>query len=345
MKPSKLQKTAFIGKIVGLPFRAARKVAERGAGFVGNNLMQQASDNPLGFLGATAMGVPTLMSLQNPMKDPDMLAKGYQMRGTIAQAFPETAMKLSSSVLSQEDLQQAVKIRNSLEKRAAEVQYNLPFKYNSPRLPAIETKVPVPVPRGIPKAKGDVVGRLKDQVVDEVSDALRKAQLEKTIADTGLSKQRLLHEAEKHLKDMRQWSPRQLATAGLALGATAAAVGAGVHLLGQGAGVASEKIRSLRTPHRFKEVTKIEPSLKDNPLAPKYFALLERASPYIASEPYLAAATLQQMLNTPSINDGGVPAIQPKMLQEILKTEEARQGTRFPFLQRDVDLRNVPMLG
>lgn len=121
---------------------------------------------------------------------------------------------------------------------------------------------------------------------------------------------------------------------------------AGAHAIGK----MTEKAREKTRHQRYAAVLKADPSLKEEPLAPKYFAVLDRASPYVAGEPYIAAATIQTMVNTPSLREGSVPAVTPKALQEILNTEKARQETRFPMFNtnapgsqviRDVGARAV----
>lgn len=111
-------------------------------------------------------------------------------------------------------------------------------------------------------------------------------------------------------------------------GAAAGAVQqGGQHFVGKMTETAQEKSRHKR----YKAMLKADPTLKEEPDAPKFFALLDRASPYVASEPYVAAATIQSMVATPSLRHGGAPAVTPRMIQEILQTEAARQATRFPL--------------
>ena len=128
------------------------------------------------------------------------------------------------------------------------------------------------------------------------------------------------------------WSPAQLAGAALALAAAGTLAGT-VQQVGTGVvGRVSERVHARKQNQRFSAMLKADPSLKDEPLARTYFGVLDRASPYIGGEPVIAAATVHSMLETPSLK-GNLPGVTSKALQDILKTEESRQSTRFPLLQ------------
>jgi len=186
----------------------------------------------------------------------------------------------------------------------------------------------------------------------EVQELQRKKLLREEQGAEGLTtreKARETREQERHEHERHRWSPASLAKAGLIIGGVATGVGAAVHggtqLLGKG----MDKVRESGRPARYAAVLKVDPALKDQPLAQRYFELLDRASPYVASEPYLAAAAVQQMVSTPALRDGGVPAVGPRQIQEFLNLESARQETKHPFLpkQRE-DLRavsNLPLAG
>lgn len=358
-----------VGKGITSALSVPARLVGRGTQAVGRSaagvLMRGAESNPLGFMAAAGMGIPVLASIPNPLKDPDTLAKGYQARQLVASANPEVAMKISSSVLSDADLRATLKAQRHLEKTASGLKgvivdaltealqtggKNVP-PTSGARRAVSGLPDPADVAKRVHVSAGDNASALERQLQEMQSRLSAATGEEATLKLQALKDQlqfgkaRELRESAKHEKDMRQWSPKALAMAGLALGSTAAAVGAGSHGVSHGVGVLQEKARGLTANKRFQEVVKVQPSLAQHPLAPKYFEILDRASPYIASEPYLAAATVEQMLHTPGISDNSVPPVPPKMLQEILRTEEARQGTRFPFQQRDVNLRDVALLG
>ena len=134
----------------------------------------------------------------------------------------------------------------------------------------------------------------------------------------------------------RQLEKRAAKQNPLAIAATLAAVstalGVGSTLGGHVMGKAYEGIRAGDRPQRFRAMLKAEPSLKKERYARTYFNVLDRASPYIAGEPFIAAATVRSMIETPSLIDGGVPSVGPKMMKEIMDAEESRQKSRFhPF--------------
>lgn len=283
---SYLEKRAFFGlaakalspiaKGVGGLIRMPGTLVGKGLGVVGNEvgdmLRRGATTDKMG-LGGAFLGLgmaPSMIS--NPFKNPEGLARNYEARNLIQGAtnFNKlgAAVKIASSVLSQEDLNRSLAIRRQLEKTAT--------------------------------------------------------------APAALS-----------------LDPAKILAAGLALGGASAVIGAGTHLAGHGVGLAQEKFRAVTQDKRFKAMTKVDPSLRNNPKARTYFGIIDRASPYIAGEPYLAAATVQQLLSTPSLSEEGVPSIQPKMLNEILNTEKVRQETRFPFMSKKdkTSLRDIASFG
>ena len=56
--------------------------------------------------------------------------------------------------------------------------------------------------------------------------------------------------------------------------------------------------------------------------------VLHRASPFIATEPHVAAATVRSMMESPE----GY-ALHPKFVKDLLEIEEKRQKTRYPGLR------------
>lgn len=401
MIPKALGRAA--GGVVKAPFRAAGAAGSHALGSAAGVVERGASKDPMGFLMAAGIGLPSLGMIGNPFKDPETMARGYDAQRVIAEgAFKGASMKIASSVLSQSDLTSALRIRGVLEKTAShgDVFEELAEAAIKGMKRTGAAGMDVPKTRGVRAGLGNMASEVANEA-RHAADADRKAelhphQLEKLKAElqkfigeaqghgraaekhplelenlrlqTGsreareaekarreaaaseqmlaFGKSREKRESEQHAKEMKRWSPGQLMLAGLGLGGAATVVGAGSHLMGQAAGFAQEKIHGATSDRRYNSMVKADPSLKTHPQAKTYFQILDRASPYLASEPYLAAATVQQMISTPSLHDNGVPAVQPKMLQEILKTEQARQETRFPFLnKKDTNLRDIATLG
>ena len=131
----------------------------------------------------------------------------------------------------------------------------------------------------------------------------------------------------------KTWGPKEVMLAAALVGSVGAGMGLAQQAGTKAVGVLGEKIRAKTRNKRYQAMLRADPSLADEPLAKTYFAVLDRASPYMSGEPHLAAATVQTMISTPPLREGGVPSVSAKQMQEILCTEEARQGTRFPLLQ------------
>lgn len=249
-------KQAGIGSAIGKVLKAPAGLLSKGVGAAGRVLERGATEEPLSFMGAAAMGAPMVPMIQNPLSNPQTLARKYQARQNITGFMEPPMTKLMSSVVSAADFEQSMKIKRQLEKTAAG-----------------------------PKNVGKML------------------------------------------------NPRDLLMAAGILGGVGTAVGAGQQLAGHAFGRLEEKVREKSRPQRFNAMLKVDPTLREEPLAAAYFDVLDRASPYLASEPYIAAATIQSMIQTPALRDGSVPSVTPKQIQEILRTEEARQSSRFPMLK------------
>ncbi len=91
---------------------------------------------------------------------------------------------------------------------------------------------------------------------------------------------------------------------------------------------------------RYNQMLDADPSLKKNKMARTYFNVLDKASPYIAGEPQVAAATVRSMLEAPE----GY-ALHPKYMKDILSVEESRQKTRFPVLRAPTFKGELPDVG
>ena len=114
--------------------------------------------------------------------------------------------------------------------------------------------------------------------------------------------------------------------AALATGMMVAGMGgvAAIH----GVGKATDAIRGLSSERQYKKMLKADPTLKKDSRTRTFFGLVQRASPYIASEPYVAAATVKSMLDSPD-----TLGAHPRFMKDIMSAEEARQKSRYPFLQ------------
>jgi hypothetical protein len=75
----------------------------------------------------------------------------------------------------------------------------------------------------------------------------------------------------------------------------------------------------------YGQMLKVDPGLRREPGARQMFQIVNRASPYLASEPVIAAATVRSMLDAPALDE--------RKLQQLLTTEKLRQDTEFPWRQ------------
>ncbi len=144
--------------------------------------------------------------------------------------------------------------------------------------------------------------------------AIRR-QLEKNAAK-GLSPDKIIRD------------PVSLFMAGALLSAGAGAAGAGGQLASHLVGKGTEGVHKAQRDRHFKKVLKADPGLKREKMARPYFNVLHKASPYIATEPHVAAATLRAMIEAP---EGYGTA--PEMMRSVMQVEEGRQKTRFPALR------------
>lgn len=288
-----MRKSAFLGSLVRAPFRMAGNLTNHAAGSTVDVLRRGASNNPMGFAMGAAMGVPSAMTLTNPLTTPDNLARGYAQRSLVAQT-QEPAMKLGMMLFLPDHTKtaglKAALARCGMKKTAA--------------------------PRGRFGAAKDAVADVGGNFLEKLLGAGKRAPKPNPEADFS--------------------TPAHVLKTMGTLAAAGVGVGIGQQVAGRLAGKAEERYRTIGRGDRYKKMIKVDPSLADNPRAREYFALIDRASPYISSEPLVAAGVVQSMIDTPSLRDGGPPTISPKILQEILKTEEGRQGTRSPVTSATV---------
>jgi hypothetical protein len=126
-------------------------------------------------------------------------------------------------------------------------------------------------------------------------------------------------------KDLKSWFGM-----GVGLGVGSALMGVAQHGTAAAAGRVHEMGRMAGRDKQYQAMVTADPTLKNNKQAKTYFRVLHRASPYLAGEPTLAAATVRSMVETPSLSEGGVPYITPKAVKDILDVERTKQeGRRF----------------
>lgn len=116
--------------------------------------------------------------------------------------------------------------------------------------------------------------------------------------------------------------------AGAALSAGAATAGAGSMGVSTAIGKGQEALHKSKRDKHFSDMLKADPSLKTSPKAKAFFNVLHQASPFIATEPHVAAATVRSMIEAPE----GY-ALHPKFMKDVLDIEEKRQKTRYPGLR------------
>lgn len=149
------------------------------------------------------------------------------------------------------------------------------------------------------------------------------------------SKVRRLLEKQASMGPGRQvanWTTGKVFKAGLALGAAGLAVGLGQQAATTAAGELSNKMRTAGRQKRYNAMLKADPTLKGEQRAKTYFGVIDRTSPFIASEPYILAATVRSMLETPSLVEGGVPSVGPRAIKELMDVQKSRGDTKYPWL-------------
>jgi hypothetical protein len=134
--------------------------------------------------------------------------------------------------------------------------------------------------------------------------------------------------------------PINMYAAGLLLGAGVATSGAAALAASKGVGKITELAHTAGRTKRYEDMLRADPALKKFPQARTYFDVIDKASPYVTSEPHVAAATVRSMLESPE----GY-ALHPKMVKDILGVEGERQSTRFPELRAPVFKGALPGAG
>lgn len=115
---------------------------------------------------------------------------------------------------------------------------------------------------------------------------------------------------------------------GLVLAGAGAAMGLGATGVAAGVGKVGDLMHAATFNKQFEAALQADPTLKENKEKSKqYFGILHRASPYLAGEPILAAATVKGMIEYEH-------APGDQRIRSILDTESAYESTRHPFLNR-----------
>jgi hypothetical protein len=104
-----------------------------------------------------------------------------------------------------------------------------------------------------------------------------------------------------------------------------AAFGTATPLAQYGLGKAINLSRSARLSSDYNKMLEIDPALSEDPNSRRMFEVVHRASPYIAGEPVIAAATVRSMIDSPQLDE--------RKFKQILDTEQMRQKTEMPYFQ------------
>lgn len=334
-----LEKNAFLGL-------AARGVA-RGARGAGNFVMRAAQNDPLSTaltVGGTAAFGPML--LQDSMKADPASQQRAMKRRALAQQIGTDPMKMKiGSVISREDVQRGLAIRRALEKTASKRDFaeelgELIFKQLGGEPVARRAGRGVSVPNASAGPKDSAIyGR---RVLRRNQDKeIRK--LQQQLKDQAEEFEKKREEAEKKRKrgkyEMMMSDPMKMFLGGAALSAGAMGVGAvgmgAANLLGKG----TEFAYGARQKKHYGNMIKVDPSLKQEPRARAFFNVLHKASPFIATEPHVAAATVRSMIDAPE----GY-ALHPKFMRDVLEIEEKRQKTRYPAMRTPTFKGDLPDL-
>lgn len=134
--------------------------------------------------------------------------------------------------------------------------------------------------------------------------------------------------AAKKVKDLSHLNVKQmfLLGAGVALGNQVVGhLAAGAE---EGAQRVSDAYRATTRPARWKAVLKYDPDLKNMPFAQDAFAAIDRASPYLAGEPLLAAGAVRTLVTSGSAYEGGPPVINTQTVKNVIDIQNQRTNSR-----------------
>ncbi len=121
---------------------------------------------------------------------------------------------------------------------------------------------------------------------------------------------------------------KQLLLLGAGLAAAAEGVGAVRSAISAGVNKVKDHSHERSQGSRWAAVVKVDPTLAKNPDGRKAFNIIDRASPYLGSEPTAAASLTRRILNTSRMSETGGLEVDPKELQSILNIEKTRTDTR-----------------
>ena len=112
-----------------------------------------------------------------------------------------------------------------------------------------------------------------------------------------------------------------------AVGMTGLGAAAGLGMEGAVAGTTKikEKMRLAGRNKQYRGMLKADPTLKHYPDAKTYFNVLHRSSPFIASEPIIAAGVVRSMVEAPALDE--------RKVKQILDTETAYQRASRPDIR------------
>ena len=281
----------------------AKGVARR----VGSGMIQGAARNPMTFALNIAGG--GLLGKQ-------MLGLGSPAAAKAGTEQAQQAARFLTKRSSMDDVQMQLIIRRGLEKRAASTH-----------------------------TINQLIGDALDRAMGQVSKASKKAAKDAADAKPKPAdpNKRMFsifgREGQTGTPDYSQYL-----LAGLALGTAATVAGMGGQAAASGAGKVGEMTHRLGRNRHYNAMVEADPTLKRYPQTEvkRTFAVLHKASPYVAKEPLLAASAVRSIVDAPRPDMGSkTPNISLDAVQRILNVEAGRQGTRYPLLQETKDVKQV----
>jgi hypothetical protein len=291
-----LEKSAFIGQAIAGSGRFALRAAE---------------NQPLGTamtVGSTAAFAP-MMAGEALKTSPEAAQKKLQRR-LLAQQLRTNPMKIKTgSVISADEARRGLQLRRALEKTAGK----------SNILGGMAD-----ILRGAASKSGKTNIRTSAPSKPRTGKTPRWSSKPDTSKGGGgkgghqrMSKiDALFSDPAKAFQAAVAISAGTMLTAGVGVGAA--------HAMGKG----TEMVHKGRASNHYNKMLKADPSLRGDSRAKKYFNVLHQASPFLATNPHVAAATVRSMLDAPE----GY-ALHPKFMREVLDIEEKRQKTRYPALR------------
>lgn len=191
----------------------------------------------------------------------------------------------------------------------------------------------IPLARSSPEAliEGEVARETSRQNAGQLKRTMMANSMVKTSSVPVLSGASRLYPREELEKAASaaafpKASQMFLLGAGLALGNQAIeALSAGAE---EGARSVGEKLREGTRASRWGRVVKFDRDLKELPHAREAFDALDRASPYLAGEPMLAASAVRQLASYGSSYEGGPPNVPLSTVKSVLDIQGGRTENR-----------------